>query len=139
MADSNTMPILSVLTTVKSKLSDLAIKDGQLIFIRDKQEIALDYDGNRKIYKQIEELATESDRTSILAPVTGRYYFVVETSVLWTYQDGWVQITTPPKDVSAAEKAAKDYADALSKRVTGSVDEDGNYIIMFDEQFWVVE
>lgn len=139
MADSNTMPILSVLTTVKSKLSDLAMKDGQLIFVRDKQEIALDYDGNRKIYKQIEELATESDRTSILAPVTGRYYFVVETSVLWTYQDGWVQITTPPKDVSAAEKAAKDYADILSKRVTGSVDEDGNYIIMFDEQFWVVE
>lgn len=139
MADLNTMPVLSVLTTVKSKLSDLAIKDGQLIFVRDKQEIVLDYGGNRKIYKQIENLATELDRTSILAPVTGLYYFVVETSVLWTYQDGWVQITTPPKDVSAAEKAAKDYADTLSKRVTGSVDEDGNYIITFDEQFWLVE
>lgn len=139
MAEMNVTPVLSVIATVKSKLSDLALKDGQLIFVQDKQEIALDFGGKRKIYKQIEELATEADRTSMLAPVTGSYYFVIETSVLWTYQDGWVQITTPPKDVSAVEKAAKDYADTLSKRVTGSVDEDGNFIIMFDEQFWAVE
>ncbi len=94
MADSNTTPILAPITTVKSKLSDLAIEDGQLIFIRDKKEIAFDFGGNRKVYKQIEELATEAERTSLLAPVTGFYYYVVDPGVLWTYQDGWLQLTT---------------------------------------------
>ena len=35
----------------------------------------------------------------MLAPVSGKYYFVIETAVLWTYQSDWVQITTPPEEV----------------------------------------
>jgi hypothetical protein len=96
MAESNIMPILSVYSTVGSRLSDLEIENGRLIFVRDKHKVALDFDGKRTFYNQIEELATEGARTSMLAPVTGLYYFVVETCVLWTYQGGWVQITTPP-------------------------------------------
>ena len=99
MADLSTTPVLSVCTTVGSKLADLTVTDGQLTFVRDKHKIVLDFDGKRTIYDQIEELATEGARTSMLAPVTGRYYFVLETSVLWTYQDGWVQITTPPSEI----------------------------------------
>lgn len=99
MADLTTTPILSVCATVGSKLSDLVIKDGQLIFVRDKHRIALDLGGKRTFYNQIEELATEGARTSLLAPLTGHFYFVVETAVLWTYRDGWVQVTTPPKEV----------------------------------------
>lgn len=94
MADSSSTPILTPTTTVNSKLSDLAIQDGQLIFVRDRKEIAFDFDGVRKVYKQIEELPTEEARTSMLAPLTGFYYFVVDTGVLWTYQDGWIQLTT---------------------------------------------
>lgn len=140
MADLATTPILSVHATVHSKLSDFALKDGQLIFVQDKQMIALDFGGKRKFYNQIEELATEEARTSLLAPVTGRYYYVMDPPVLWRYQEtGWVQITTPPDDLSAVEQAAKEYADTLSKRVNGSMDEDGNFIIMFDETFWTVE
>lgn len=141
MADElNATPVLSVHATVNSKLANFAQKDGQLIFVQDKQFIALDFGGKRKIYNQIEELATEEARTSLLAPVTGRYYYVMDPPVLWRYQeDGWVQITTPPNDLKAVEKAAKDYADTLSKRVTGSTDENGNYIIMFDETFWSIE
>lgn len=138
MADElNATPVLSVHATVNSKLTDFVQKDGQLIFVQDKQFIALDFGGKRKIYNQIEELATEEARTSLLAPVSGRYYFVMDPPVLWRYQtDGWVQITTPPDDLSAVEQSAKNYADALSKRVIGSVDTDGNFIIMFDEPFW---
>lgn len=99
MADLTTKPILSVCATVGSKLPSLVIKDGQLIFIPDKHKIALDFGGKRTFYNQIEELATEQDRISILAPVTGCYYFVIKTAVLWTYQNGWVQITTPPEQV----------------------------------------
>lgn len=140
MVDSTMTSVLSVYTTVNSKLADLSIEDGQLIFIRDKHKIALDFDGQRKIYDQIEELPSEEARTSLLAPVTDRYYYVLDPPVLWRYQEtGWVQITTPPEDLSAVEQAAKDYADALSKRVTGSVDVDGNFVIMFDDTFWAAE
>ena len=99
MADLTTKPVLSVCATVGSKLTDLSIKDGQLIFVKDKHRIALDLGGKRTFYNQIEELATEAIRTSILAPVTGLFYFVVETAVFWTYTDKWVQLTTPPKEV----------------------------------------
>ena len=99
MADLTTKPVLSVCATVGSKLPDLVIKDGQLIFVQDKHKIALDFGGKRVFYNQIEELATDAARTSMLAPVAGLFYFVIETAVLWTYQNGWVQITTPPKEV----------------------------------------
>lgn len=99
MADLNIKPVLSVCATIGSKLPNLAIKDGQLIFVQDKHKIALDFGGKRVLYHQIEELATESARKSMLAPVTGLFYFVIETAVLWTYRDKWVQITTPPKEV----------------------------------------
>lgn len=99
MADSITQTVLSVCATVGSRLSDLTIENGQLIFVRDKHKIALDFGGKRTFYNCIEELATDGARISMLAPVTGLYYFVIETAVLWTYQNGWVQITTPPKEV----------------------------------------
>ena len=57
------------------------------------------YNGKRVFYNQIEEIATEQERKSILAPVTGSYYFVIDTAVLWTYQDKWIQITTQPESV----------------------------------------
>lgn len=101
MADLTTKPVLSVCATVGSKLSDLVIKDGQLIFVQDKHKIALDFNGKRTFYNQIEELATEDARTAMLAPIKGAFYFVLDTGILWTYQSDWVQITTPPKDVTA--------------------------------------
>lgn len=98
MADT-TKAILSVCATIGSKLSDLAIKDGQLIFVQDKHKVALDFNGKRIFYNQIEEVATEAARLAILAPVSGMYYFVIDSAVLWTYQGKWIQITTPPEEV----------------------------------------
>ena len=155
MADLTAKPVLSAIATVNSKLSDLSVKDGQLIFVQDKNTIALDFGGKRRLYKQIEEIATEEARASMLAPVNGRYYFVMDPPVLWTYQDRWVQITMAPKDIkdyadsiaanaavdatskaNSALKDAKAYADEIGKRVTGAIDEDGNIVITFDEQLW---
>lgn len=99
MADLSNYPVLSVCATIGSKLPDLVIKDGQLIFVRDKHKIALDYNGKRVFYNQIEELDTDQDRLSILAPVAGQYYFVISTAVLWTYQNGWIQVTVPPEEI----------------------------------------
>ena len=81
MADTNMKTVLSVCATVGSRLSDLVIKDGQLIFVQDKHKIALDFGGKRVFYNQIEELATESARTSMLAPVAGLFYFVINVIV----------------------------------------------------------
>lgn len=91
--------ILSVIGTVGSRLSDLTIKDAQLIFVKDKHKIALDLNGKRTFYNDITVLDTESQRQDMLAPVNGCFYFVVGTAVLWFYQDEWIQITTTPNQI----------------------------------------
>ena len=99
MADNNINPILSVCATTGERVKELTIKDGQLIFVQDKHRIALDFNGKRTFYNQIEELNTELERTSLLAPISGMYYFIIETAVLWTYQSGWIQITSKPDEI----------------------------------------
>jgi len=96
MADT-TRTTLSICVTSGSRLSDLVIKDGQLVFVRDKHRIAFDFGGKRTFYNQIEEVATEEERLN-LTPENGVYYFVIGTAVLWTYQNEWIQLTTPPKE-----------------------------------------
>lgn len=100
MADTvnSVKTILSVCATTSDKLSDLIIKNGQLVFIQDKGRIAFDFNDKRVFYNQITELDSEYERTSLPSPSNG-YYFIIETAVLWHYQDGWVQITTPPEDI----------------------------------------
>lgn len=92
-------PILSAVATSGSRISDLSIKDGQLVFVQDLHRIALDFDGKRVFYNQIIELQTDEDRLGLLAPVRGLYYFVIGTAILWTYKDTWIQITTPPREL----------------------------------------
>lgn len=140
MADLTTTPVLSVCATVGSKLSDLTIKDGQLTFVRDKHKIALDFGGKRTFYNQIEELATEQARVSLLAPVTGLFYFVIETAVLWTYQNGWVQITTPPKEIVFFGTELPElgvtktlYVDTNKKEISVWDDETAGYIVVADK------
>lgn len=98
MADTTAKKVLSVCATTGSRLSDLVIKNGQLIFVRDKHRIAFDYDDKRVFYNQIEEIETEEERLNI-EPVDGLFYFIIDTAVLWTYRGKWVQLTTPPQDV----------------------------------------
>lgn len=94
-----TNPILSVCATTGERVKELTIKNGQLIFVQDKQRIALDFNDRRRFYNQIEELSTEQERVSLLAPISGMYYFVIETAVLWVYQEGWIQITSKPEEI----------------------------------------
>lgn len=99
MAENTENKMLSVVVTNANKLPDLAIKDAQLVFVRDKQKIALDIGGIRTFYNEIVTLETESERTS-LSPVEGLYYFIIETAVLWTYQaTGWIKLTTSPEEI----------------------------------------
>lgn len=134
-------PILSICATVASKLPDLVIKNGQLVFVQDKHRIALDYNGKRVFYNQIEELATESERTSLLAPVVGIYYFVIETAVLWTYQtSGWVMVTTPPDEIifvgtmmPELGKKNRLYVDKAKNEISIWDDDTSEYIVIADK------
>lgn len=99
MTDAKQSTVLSVIGTVKSKLSDLPIKNGQLIFVQDSQKIALDFNGKRVFYNQIVILKTEQERQELLAPVEGLFYFVLGTAVLWTYSTDWIQVTNSPEEI----------------------------------------
>lgn len=83
---------LSFLATTASKIDELPIVNGQFILIKDINTIAVDMNDKRTKYEQIITLASDSDRSSILAPVNGVFYFVVETNSLWKYDQGWKMI-----------------------------------------------
>lgn len=89
--------IIKFYSTVASKLDNLEIIDGQLIFVSDIKKIYLDLNNKRVEYSQIILLVSEEQRKGILAPVEG-FYFVEETKILWRYKNDWSQITYPPKE-----------------------------------------
>ena len=99
-------------STTASKLSELPIVDGQLIFVKDTHSILLDNDSKRIKYEQIIILQEDTERTSILAPITNLFYFVEETNCLWKYKDGWVLIYSP---VSAKTKTTENVEVAIDE------------------------
>lgn len=90
--------VVSIIATNSDRLSDLSISNGQLIFIQDKHRIALDFKDERKFYNDIEIFDNDQIRKEIV-PENGRFYFVIETAVLWFYQDKWVQLTSTSESV----------------------------------------
>ena len=98
MADTTVKSVMSLVATTSSRIRDLVIKDGQLIFIQDLGRIAFDFKGKRVFYNQIVELNTEGERQALESPLAG-YYFVVDSACLWFYQDGWFQITEKPDEI----------------------------------------
>ena len=99
MADSTIKTILSVCATTSERVKLLPIKDGQMVFIQDKCRIAFDFNGTRRFYNQIEILETEAERTLLESPEEGKYYFVINTAVLWKYENEWNKLTTTPEEV----------------------------------------
>ena len=98
MADTTTKAVMSLIATSSSRIRDLVIKDGQLIFLQDVGRIAFDFKGTRVFYNQIAELETDTDRQNLDSPLDG-YYFVIDTACLWAYKDGWIQITGQPHSI----------------------------------------
>ena len=139
MADSLN-PIMSVIATTASRLPDLSIKNGQLIFVKDSQKVALDFNDKRTFYNQIVVLQTEHERTSLLAPISGLFYFVIDTAVLWHYEQSWIQITTSPHEivyigVSLPElgNASTLYVDTVLNNVSIWNDDTKKYQIVADK------
>ena len=137
MADTtNTKSVLSLVATTSSKIRDLIIKDGQLIFIQDLGRIAFDFKGQRVFYNQIVELDTEAERLTLDSPLSG-YYFVIESACLWFYQDGWIQITEKPEEVifigvelPELGQQNKLYVDTDDKEISVWDEETDKYIVV---------
>lgn len=91
----DTLNVLEVISTTDSKLNALGVRNGQLIFVKDTHRILLDINNKRTSYDQIITINTESERSSLLAPVDG-FYFVMDTVILWRYSGEWIQITSHP-------------------------------------------
>lgn len=135
MAD-NTRSILSLVATTSSRIRDLVIKDGQLIFIQDLGRIAFDFKGKRVFYNQIVELNTEEERLALDSPLNG-YYFVIDEACLWFYQDGWTQITGKPKEIAfigtelpELGQANKIYVDTDDREISVWNEETKEYIVV---------
>lgn len=91
--------IIKVIATTGKKVADLSIKDGQMLFIQDKHRIALDLNGKRVFYNEINVLKTEEERLNLTAPIEGCFYFVIETAVMWYFDTDWVASTSSPQEV----------------------------------------
>ena len=99
MADTIKSVLSLVVADQSSKLSNFAIGDKQIIFIQDKRKIALDYNGKRTFYNQIEILETENKRKELTDPVSGLFYFIIGTATLWFYDTKWICVTSPPQEI----------------------------------------
>ena len=134
--DTVIKPVLSLVATTSSKVRDLVIKDGQLIFIQDLGRIACDFSGKRVFYNQIVELNTEGERQSLESPLSG-YYFVIDSACLWFYQDEWIQITEKPEEVifigvelPELGQANKLYVDIDDREISVWDEEANKYIVV---------
>jgi hypothetical protein len=96
VATSGASSGLKVIATSSSRIRDLVIKSGQLIFLQDKGRIAFDFNGKRIFYNQIVDVETEIERLSLTNPIEG-YYFVLDSGILYKYKNGWIQITEKPE------------------------------------------
>ena len=136
MADTTTRTVMSLVATSSSKIRDLVIKDGQLIFLQDLGRIAFDFKGKRVFYNQIVELETEADRLALENPLSG-YYFVINSACLWFYKDEWIQITEKPKDIvfigvelPELGQANKIYIDTDDREISVWDEETNSYIVV---------
>ena len=84
--------IIQVYATTATRLPDLAVNDGNLIFVRDTRKVYLDYGGLRLDFATIRVFQTDAERVGTLAPVEG-FYYVEDTGVLWRYSSSWKQMT----------------------------------------------
>jgi hypothetical protein len=127
---------MSLVATSSSKIRQLTIKDGQLIFIQDLGRIAFDFKGKRVFYNQIVELETEAERQALENPLNG-YYFIYDEACLWFYKDGWTQITEKPQEIvfigvelPQLGRANKIYVDTDDREISVWDEETGKYIVV---------
>lgn len=91
---------MTAIGTTSDKLSDIVIKDNQLLYVADKNIVALDFNGNRKFLNQIIIFDNDDDRLSFNMQKECLFYFVKSTATIWCYlNDEWIQVTQNPTEI----------------------------------------
>ena len=123
--------MMSIIATTSERISELVIKNGQLIFIHDVGRIALDYNGKRTFYNQVIELETEQERLEI-TPNNGKYYFVIETGIFWRYFNEWKPLTHNAEDVVFIGNELPEFGKANT--IYADTTEEAECITVWDEE-----
>lgn len=131
MADTTTKSVLKLVATTSSKIRDLVIESGQLIFLQDLGRIAFDFKGKRVFYNQIVELETEADRLALENPLSG-YYFVISSARLWFYKDEWISITEEPQEIVFVGVELPELGQA--NKIYANTTEGAEHISIWDEE-----
>ena len=110
MTKTDTNVRVEIIRTNKSLLNTAEISNGCVYFVEDTKELFFDFDSKRSEVKDILILEKESERTSILFAPLNKFYFVLETKILWLYKDGsWYQVSqsgtpgTTPSRISISD------------------------------------
>ena len=131
---------LKVIATSSSRIRELPIKSGQLIFIQDLKRIAFDFNNKRVFYNRITELDSEADRLALENPLNG-YYFVIGSACLWRYQGEWIQITEKPQEVVfigvelpelGSAKEGTLYVNKAEKEISVFDNDSNKYVVVAD-------
>ena len=92
MLDTNIQFV--AVNTNKSTLQSTPITNGKVYFVSDTKELFYDFGTVRNEVKDILILEKEAERTDILFAPLNKFYFVLETKILWVYKDGaWYQVS----------------------------------------------
>jgi hypothetical protein len=96
---TNTNVRFTAVNINKSTLQNTAVTNGCVYFVNDTKELFFDFNSNRNEVKDILILQKESERTNILFAPLNKFYFVLETKILWVYKDGtWYQVSHNMED-----------------------------------------
>lgn len=80
------MALLKTIEVIYSRLSEVPIKHGQVIFCTDTNDIYLDSsDGSRIHMTDVIKLKTEAERESLFVPLIGKIYLVEESNKLYKH------------------------------------------------------
>ena len=80
------MALFKPIEVIYSRLSEVPIKHGQVIFCTDTNDIFLDSsDGSRVHMTDVIKLRTEEEREALFVPLIGKIYLVEETNKLYKH------------------------------------------------------
>ena len=94
------MAAVTLYTTKPKFVSQIPVKNGNLIFVEDTGKICFDFNDKRNEYNTLFTFKNEQARQDYPAIVEG-YYFVKGSGCLWYFDpsNGWRRITKRPEDV----------------------------------------
>lgn len=80
------MALLKTIEVIYSRLSEVPVVHGQLIFCTDTNDIFMDsFEGTRVHMSDVIKLKTESEREALFVPLIGKIYLVEETNKLYKH------------------------------------------------------